>query len=228
MGKKPTSTFAHIAFGKDGSVRKSQTTLPDNKPGQEMGIGERLLEKGKSIIPENAKLHSLEENDNDLRVDVGGEPFAILELTEIRGHEFLKPLTQEEYDFGHHSHFMHVKGKPHAIEGDRLNSAILASALGKLKRHYAKPKVGQFWLVLWSGHGVLFSSHFQGGAFHVSEAIKIAREGLAKAGGGPFDKIIFFSGYTRPETLWPEPYDDPEITAPHTLQTSLVKPKPWR
>jgi len=61
----------------------------------------------------------------------------------------------------------------------------------KIARHYGKPAVAEFWLVIFTAASVAaLGSHWNGGVFHEGPMANGARKWLEQAGLGPFDKNL--------------------------------------
>jgi hypothetical protein len=198
---KPTTPFGHIAFGKDGSVTKHIEHLPKDKAGQEEAVGQKLLTRagGKFFPEQQTSFKTLPERDNDFCILADGEPAATVECIELVERDYLAaPGVVTNHSIAQ------PDGTLRYIDTEKLANVLTDKIKLKLAKHYAKPKQGQFWLLIWSAGGLPALGHFwEGGQLKHSESTLRARQFLAKNGGGPFDKILYFGLQTNPTTVWP-------------------------
>jgi hypothetical protein len=153
MPRKPTQTFGHIAFSKDGSVTQHLTRLSEEKPTQEL----EALQKVLSLFNESWSGHhvsfvrQLTERDHDFIVDVDGKETDI-QLTELVDRSFTFPITADEYNSGKWSHYvLKASGEiPWAIDPAKKDTALLEVIRRKLLKNYAKSTERPLWLVVFA------------------------------------------------------------------------------
>ena len=136
MHRKPTQTFGHITFSKDGKVAKHLTRLSEDKPIQEMEALHKFLELFNTVFPERSItfLRQLEERDHDFIVDVAGQETEI-QLTELVDRSFTFQMTQAEYDSGNWSHDVQ-KGYgelPWRIDPEKRDLALVELIVRKIE-----------------------------------------------------------------------------------------------
>jgi hypothetical protein len=94
---KPTHPFGYATFSPDGKVKMHRGKLPDEKAGQERVIAEAFASRlGVTLMP------PLHERDHDFEMVRASEipERVVVQATEVTYWDFLRPMTQEEYDRG--------------------------------------------------------------------------------------------------------------------------------
>jgi len=153
MPRKPTQTFGHIAFSKDGKVSQHLTRLSEDKPQQEMEALQRFIRlfneswAGRRID----FVRQLPERDHDFIVDVDGQETEI-QLTELVDRSFTFPMTQEDYDCGNWSHCVQKAfGQlPWRVDPEKKDLALSEVIRGKLSKSYSKSSARPLWLVVFA------------------------------------------------------------------------------
>lgn len=204
MPRKPTEPFGHIAFGKDGSVRKKMDILPSDKEGQERSVAQRFATVLAATTGGQYEVDLLEEADHDFVLKSQGSR-VIVQATEIVSKDYLRPLTREDFVNGRHAYNEFVQEGPDRIFGvdqSEKENVILSKVKGKLAKHYAKPKA-PFWLLIWTVRSEIMPFYWKGGQFVISTDVLRTRSFLLHEGSSPFDEVWYFYLDLRPHRIWP-------------------------
>jgi hypothetical protein len=204
MPRKPTQTFGHIAFSKDGSVTQHLTRLSEEKPTQEL----EALQKVLSLFNESWSGHhvsfvrQLTERDHDFIVDVDGKETDI-QLTELVDRSFTFPITADEYNSGKWSHYvLKASGEiPWAIDPAKKDTALLEVIRRKLLKNYAKSTERPLWLVVFATF-MYETEYMQAGELKISLGLQNARDYLRTETRNVFDAVWFCNLETRPICVW--------------------------
>ena len=204
MHRKPTQTFGHIAFSKDGAVKRNLTRLSEVKALQEMEALNRFLELFNATYPDRGirLIRQLDERGHDFMVAVGGQEIEI-QLTELVDRSFTFPMTQEEYDSGHWSHAVQ-KGYgelPRRIDPEKRDLALVELVEGKVSKGYSKGLTRPLWLVVFATF-LYETEYVQGGQLRISQGLQNARDYLSNETRNVFDEIWFTNLETRPICIW--------------------------
>lgn len=206
MPRKPTQTFGHIAFSKDGRVTQHLTRLSENKPQQEMEALQRFLDLFKASLTSRhiGLVRQLEERDHDFIVEVDGQETEI-QLTELVDRTFTFRMTIEEYDSGKWSHCVQkASGEiPWRIDPEKRDRALSDVIAGKVSKNYSKNSMRPFWLVIFATF-IYETESIQGGVPKVSQGLKKARDYLHTEKRNIFDAVWFCDLETRPIRVWPQ------------------------
>src|SRR3990167_1115428 len=204
MHRKPTQTFGHITFSKDGKVAKHLTRLSEDKQIQEMEALHKFLELFNTVFPERSItfLRQLEERDHDFIVDVAGQETEI-QLTELVDRSFTFQMTQAEYDSGNWSHAVQ-KGYgelPWRIDPEKRDLALVELIERKISKSYSKSLVRPLWLIVFATF--IYETEFsQGGKLRVSQGLQKARDYLSTETRNVFDAVWVTDLETRPVCVW--------------------------
>jgi hypothetical protein len=206
MPKKPTEPFAYLNFSKSGRVSKHVTQLSDTKSEQEMQVGVRFVEgfnglgNGRKI----AQLRPLAEADQDFSAYVSGVPLQV-QLTELVDRSYTFEMTMDEYNAGqfHEAIQKGYGAMPQRIDPELRDDALWVAIAGKLRRRYAAPEAGEFWLVVFTTQALYLTECVEAGVPRVSEALRRARSRLVDYGPLPFTEVWFTNLQNRPVRVWP-------------------------
>jgi hypothetical protein len=201
---KPTTPFGGIVFEKDGSVRPCFEMLPDNTKGQEEEVALRFVAHLHEELPDDVRVRMLPHDDQDFLIApvVSGAPIATIQATEIVLQNYCTRLSREEYLKGRFSNVI-MAGHDvwYAVDDDLLRDIVRMRVEQKIRKHYSKPIVGEFWLLVWSVTGHPIGDYYQSGNRQQSEALCVAREWVSVQNALVFDRIYYFDLNVRPERI---------------------------
>lgn len=185
MPKKPTNEFGVMSFSKTGSVEKITHRLPDDKQGQEAAVAQRWAEQLGERTEKKYTVKMLEENDHDFELYEDGLLKFVVQMVEVTRHDFCKQLTQEEYDSSRFTEVIYISPEErYGVDQVKSFTLITEKIRRKQEKHYAKPGVGEFVLLIWS---VWYGVHFTGD--DKTGRISNAENYLAENGMAPFDAV---------------------------------------
>lgn len=205
MPRKPTQQFGHIAFGKDGSVKKVTKKLPDEKVGQEAEVARNFATGLAQIRGKEYTFSLCDENDHDFWLHDEDEKI-LIQAVEIVSRDYLRELDFNDYLNGRHSYTELYLKSPTEILGvdvDAKENIILDRIKLKFKKHYAKPK-DPLWLLIWTVCDEFYPFVSESGTLKVSTGVTRARHYLSQHGAAPFDEIWFLNVELAPKRIWPE------------------------
>ena len=204
MPKKPTEPFGHIAFGKDGSIRKHVDVLPDQKSEQELEVGRRFASGLTKVSGEEYEVLPCEENYHDFWLKTDSIE-TLVQMTEIVSRDYLRPLSAEDYRNGNHTYTDFVVGENGAIFGvdqEAKANVLLERIKNKLSKNYGRPSK-PLWLLVWTVRADFSAFYKMGGMPSISPSVVKARKYLANNDPGPFDAIWFSQLGISPARVWP-------------------------
>lgn len=204
MPRKPTQTFGHIAFSKDGRVTQHLTRLSEDKPIQELEALQRIIQ----LFNESWAGHQvsfvrqLEENDHDFIIEVDGQEMDV-QLTELVDLSFTFKITEEEYNSGKWSHYiLKASGEiPLAIDMEKKDRALSDVIRKKVSKNYSKSGGRPLWLLVFATF-MYETEYVQASQPRVSPGLQIARDYLCGEGRNIFDAVWFCDLETRPVCVW--------------------------
>lgn len=204
MPRKPTQTFGHIAFSKDGRVTQHLTHLSEEKPTQELEALQTVL----NLFNESWAGHhvsfvrQLTERDLDFIVEVDGKETDI-QLTELVDRSFTFPITTEEYNSRKWNHYTQkAYGEiPWAIDLEKRDRALSEAIQKKVLKNYAKSSDRPLWLVVFATF-IYETEYMQAGELRVSPGLQNARAYLRTETQNVFDAVWFCDLETRPVCVW--------------------------
>ncbi|WP_050030817.1 hypothetical protein [Verrucomicrobium sp. BvORR034] len=205
MPKKPTTPFGHIAFAKDGRIRREISQLSDDKATQETEAATRFVHKFNEAFPSRqiTELTQLPENDHDFSAFVAGSRVH-LQLTELVDRTYTFAMSEQEYRAGKWACAVHDKsgGIPRRIDEEVRDQALGNVIKAKLAKQYAKPSGSSLWLVVFTTVQYL-TEYMSEGRLQVSNGLQLARQSLSMTSAHPFAEIWFTDLQTRPVSVWP-------------------------
>jgi hypothetical protein len=204
MPRKPTQTFGHIAFSKDGRVKQHLTCLSEDKPTQEFEALQRIIEffntswAGHQV----SFVRQLAENDHDFIIEVNGQETDI-QLTELVDRSFTFPITEEEYNSGKWRHYIaKASGEiPWAIDPEKKDCALSDVIRKKVSKNYSKSGGRPLWLLVFATF-IYETEYVQAGQPKVSPGLQRARDYLCSEDRNVFDAVWFCDLETRPVCVW--------------------------
>jgi hypothetical protein len=203
---KPTESFGHISFGKDGSVAKHIDTLPPYKEAQELAAIDFFKEGLKQRFPDFSicQIQQLPESGHDFLFDTSRGPITV-QLTELVEREYARPLTRDEYGNSSHKEYILKEsgGIPWGVDIQQRESALRRLIERKIGKHYAKGADERLWLVVFTTSSYYRVEYFQGEVLHQSQALLEARDYLANLQQPTFDEFWFTDLQTAPVRIWP-------------------------
>ena len=101
MPRKPTQPYGHVAFGKDGSVRKVVGELPGEKFEQEREVGQNFAAKLSRMFDQHISLEMCEEDNHDFYLNFDHHK-VLVQATEIVSRDYLRPLEVDDFVNGCH------------------------------------------------------------------------------------------------------------------------------
>lgn len=205
MPKKPTEPYGHIAFGKDGSVRKVIKKLPDIKLEQEIEVGDLFAGRLATIRGRQYEVEPCDENDHDFRLHAKNEKI-LIQATEIVSRDYLRLLSIDDYRNGNHkfTEFVHMQvDEIYGVDLEAKEIVILDRLKAKIQKHYSKPQE-PFWLLIWTVCSDFYPFWVEGGVSRVSQGVIRVREYVAQNGADPFDEIWFVHLDHVAKLIWPE------------------------
>lgn len=205
MPKKPTEPFGHIAFGKDGSVRKYIEILSDQKSEQQDEVAGRFRAGLATVTGRACSVVPCAEDDNDFWLVSEGRAKTLVEATEIVSREYLHRVSVEDYLEGRHDFRSFVHEAVDCIYGvdqTALDNILVKKITAKRAKHYARPQ-GPFWLLIWTVDWKICPFFWRDGQLGVSQGVLSARTYLRAEGADPFDEIWLLTLGFNPGRLWP-------------------------
>lgn len=204
MPRKPTEPYGYIAFGKDGSVKKHDKKLLEEKTAQEQEVAKKFA-KGLNNLDGSNFISSLcEENDHDFWLTSRDYKVQV-QATEIVSRDYLKELSQKDYLTGNHN-YSNILLKAHnqvfGINVDSKENVLLERVIAKISKNYAKQET-ELWLLVWTVCPDYLPFWNQAGERCVSVGVNETRKHLLKNGAGPFNEIWFLNLVSSPKRIWP-------------------------
>ena len=204
MPRKPTEPYGHIAFGKDGKVRKVIRILPEVKSEQEIEVGAHFASGLEKITDCQYETEPCNEDDHDfwLRAE---DKNILVQATEIVSRDYLRPLSVNDYRNGNHRFTNFVQKSPDEIYGVDLvarDNLLVDRLNAKIEKHYSKPQ-DPFWLLIWTVCSDFHCFWIEGGKSQVSPGVRLVREYIEGKGAGPFDEVWFLQLDLKPNRIWP-------------------------
>lgn len=205
--RKPTEPFGYLAFGKNGTVRKHMSQLPDEKEPQEIAVMQRFVE-GVSSLRSDLTICSfapLPEADHDFRL-ITSKGDVTVQLTELVERDYAKTIAKEEYKIENYQLYIQKEygAMPLAVDPQRLRTSLKRSIEKKVEKHYAKTSPEVWWLVIFCTSPYVRTEYFESGQPKVSDVLVEAREYLRTVPNCVFDEIWYANPLTRPVRIWPE------------------------
>ena len=206
MPRKPTDPFGHIAFSKNGSVKKVMKKLSENKEQQESGAMNIFLEFMKITRPE-LKMdidHKLPEADHDFLLKSTNGPITV-QLTELVEGDFIFQKAKGKNNKGEHREYIH-NSYGHmlwAVDNELRDSALVRAIETKVKKNYSKGISEILWLVIFSTSSFLQTEWYEGEQRRESKALLAARGYIANLQDFIFDEVWFTNLETKPIKIWP-------------------------
>lgn len=203
--KKPTETFGHIAFSKDGAANKTEQRLPDVKAEQEVEIGKRFAEGLTQITGEAWRATSLSEADHDFLLSSGTKEVEVQAIEIAAKYDFLVALTEQQWiekTHGFSSVVMLGEAEYWGIDPGRRREVVWQKISKKLEKNYAKP-VRPLWLLVWTVHPAPLFFWSQGGTERASSSVSFARRQIAQSVLHPFDEVWVCSPHSPAAKIWP-------------------------
>ena len=200
--RKPSETFGAIVFGKDGSVRPAMERLSHQKDEQERSVGERFADKLRLVGINSNFVRQLREDDHDFLISAGDRE-VIVQAAEVHPRRYLVELSKDQYVSGDHTFTDFVLGHEtyFGVDATARKEAITSVVIGKLEKHYSKPRQ-PLWLLVWTT-GNITGQHYEASTLKIDEAVVHARGFLAEHSPTPFDEIWFFNVVVAPMRVWP-------------------------
>jgi hypothetical protein len=202
--RKPTRPFGTIVFGKNGSVRRNMSQLPDAKIAQEQHVAESfcvgLIEfLGKTATVDRAPA----EDDHDANVVIDGMPVK-LQLTELPQRAIeLPPGTPNRGDPKAIAFFDATSSSSVSLDVEAINGCVLRAITRKLDKRYARPAQGALWLVLFTTSVFITMEYEQNGCLQIGEPLRRARHHFETSTWHPFDEVWFTNLRLRPVRVLP-------------------------
>lgn len=201
--QKPTEPYGFISFRKNGKVDKQMFQLSHDKEKQEVGVIEHFL---KALSLKNPNLNiigydQLPEADQDFVLRCNEEEIYV-QVTEIVEREYAFPISKDEYNAGHYSHFIYKKPNeiPWAVDIKRRDESIKRAIERKINKHYAKSANQILWLLIFCTSSYLITELWEGD----KKSITSAHEYLQTLNQVVFDKIWYTNLLTSPVKIWPQ------------------------
>jgi len=206
MPRKPTDPFGHIAFSKNGTVKKVMKKLSENKEQQEAGAINIFLEFMKTTRPE-LKInidHKLPETDHDFLLKSTNGPITV-QLTELVERDFTFQKSKDKYNKGEHREYIHnaYGHMPWVVDNELRDSALARAIETKVKKNYAKGMSEILWLVIFSTSSLLQTEWYEGGQRRESKALLAVRGYIANLQDFIFDEVWFTNLETKPIRISP-------------------------
>lgn len=203
MPRKPTEPFGHLAFARDGTVKKKITVLSDQKQEQEKEIASRFAASMSEITGQQFYVELLKEDDHDFCL-VSRSDKIVVQATELVAQDYLRPLSLDDFRDGRHSFIEFVyesANKIYGVDQAAKNKALADKIRPKLLK-YSKPKL-TFWLLVWTVRADFLAFFSTDGKQQVSPAVGLARQELIATESSLFDEIWFFHPEIKPGRIWP-------------------------
>lgn len=204
--RKPTESFAHIAFGKDGTVRKNMHTLSSEKETQELEaihfFKEGLGKKSPGLFIQ--KIGKLPEYGHDFSLDTSNGHVTV-QLTELVERAYARPLTAEEDGKCLYKEYIAKEygAIPWGVDTEQRDAALYRAIEKKIERKYAKELGEQLWLVVFTTSTYYLVEYSEASVLRQSPALLMAREYLQKLQQPVFDEVWFTNLQTVPIRIWP-------------------------
>ncbi len=149
--RKPTRPFGTIIFGKDGSVRRKISQLPDTKSHQEVSVAQRFCELLRRFHQfDFSDLTPLDERDHDASFLLSGQR-VLLQITEITSREFELPKEcPNRGDPRAIAFFSATSSSATSLDIDAMNDSLLSAIQRKLNKHYCAEEDTNLWLLIFS------------------------------------------------------------------------------
>ena len=204
--RKPTKPYRHIAFSKNGKVRKKMFQLSHDKEEQEEGVIEHFLNNlpTKSNEFNIMDYKQLPEADQDFVIHTEKGKIYV-QVTEIVEREYTFPISKEEYNSGTYSNFiLQTSGEiPWAVDISLRDTSISRAIERKINKHYAKSEHETLWLLIFCTSTYLKTEYWESGEKKKSRALFLAHEYLNGTKKNIFDQIWFTNLQTSPVKIWP-------------------------
>lgn len=204
MPRKPTQTFGHIAFSKDGQVTQALTRLSEDKPIQEFEALQKCIQLFNECWAGHqvSFVQQLPENDHDFIVSVDGKETDV-QLTEMVDRSFTFPITEKEYNAGKWSQYiLKASGEiPLAIDPEKKNRALSDAILNKVSKNYSRNEGRPLWLVVFATF-IYETEYVEAGQRRVSPGLQAARNYLCGEEHNVFDAVWFCDLETSPVCVW--------------------------
>ena len=204
MPRKPTQTFGHISFSKDGRVSQHLTRLSEDKPKQEFEALQRIIHlfNESRLGPRVSFIRQLTERDHDFVVEVDGREIDV-QLTELVDRSFTFQIPAEEYGSGKWHHYvLKASGEiPWAIDPEKRDRALSDVIRGKVLKNYSKSADRPLWLLVFATF-MYETEYVQAGQPSASSGLQKARDYLRTEDRNVFDAIWFCDLETQPVCVW--------------------------